>query len=103
MEMPINPHLRAAKIVAVVLKALGGDAKACVISTASGLSESKISRLKNEHLPDVATLLAFAGLKVVPLDSVCVSKDRFDAITVIAQAAMSNVHNTRNLIWEDQE
>ncbi|MCP2041892.1 alpha-glucuronidase [Neisseria sp. HSC-16F19] len=40
----------------------------------SGLSESQLSRMKEERLEQYCTALAAMGLKVVPADAVTVSK-----------------------------
>lgn len=44
------------------------------VCEASGLSESQLSRMKDERLEQYCTALAAMGLKVVPVDSVLVSK-----------------------------
>lgn len=66
-----------------------------------GVSEATISRLKNEHLAGFCAMLAHAGLKVVPVAYVCVNRESYEAITLIASRAMSNQDTAKKLLWDE--
>lgn len=54
----------------MLLQRLQGDASS--FAAAMGVSESTISRLKNEHAESLCTLMAHAGLKIVDQERTCV-------------------------------
>lgn len=85
----ITPDERSRKIAAAVLRALT-ESKQVAISTVTGLSETQISRMKNDQLENWAQLLAYAGLQVVAADEVVVDMLTYQAIAHIATEAMSN-------------
>ena len=70
------------------------------IATAIGSSEATVSRLKNEHLETFSMVLAHAGLKVVPQTHVCVDRESYEAMTLIASRAMADRDIAKKLIWE---
>lgn len=55
---------------------------------ATGLSESKISRLKTDHLGDLALVMAHLGLKVVPTDMDCYKAEYIKLIHELAMPEM---------------
>lgn len=87
-QSSLNPADRARKTVQVVLQALAST-PAASIAAASGLTESTISRLKNEHLHSLAVILSHAGLKVVPADKQCFDPEYVKAIQTLAQAELN--------------
>ena len=87
-ESLLNPVDRARKTVQCVLQALASS-PASAIATASGMTESTISRLKNEHLRGFAVVLAHAGLKIVPADKQCFDPEYVKAIQTLAQAELN--------------
>lgn len=54
--------------IALAMKALATPGKAAACAQAMGVSEPTVSKLKNERMEDVITLLANLGLQVVPSD-----------------------------------
>ena len=96
------PADRSRKAVKAVLQALAEPGRQVAIAAAMGVSESTISRLKNDHLESFALLLAHAGLKVVPVDRVCVDAQTFEAVSRIAAKAMADQDVARKLMWEDE-
>lgn len=65
-----TPAERARKMHSNFLQRVQGAGTS--LSTAMGVSESTLSRLKNEHAESVFQLLAHAGLKVVDETRQCV-------------------------------
>jgi hypothetical protein len=53
-----------------------------------GVSETALSRMKDEKLPEFAALLAACGLKVVPEGSKVYTAQRIQALTVLAREAL---------------
>jgi hypothetical protein len=84
----------------MILQRLQAPGIGVALAASMGVSESSISRIKNEQLENVCLLLAQCGLKVVDADRVCVDKRKFEAITTLASAAMSNQEAVRTLVWE---
>lgn len=98
----LSPVERSRKSSSIVLQALQGVGRQASAAIAMGMSESTISRLKNEHLDHFSLLLAHLGLKIVPADHVCVSRKTYEAMTHIATRAMANESVARQLVWEDE-
>ena len=48
-------------------------------------------------------LLSALGFKAVHSDSVCVRRDKLDALATLAAAAMNDEFCQRRLIWEDEQ
>lgn len=90
-------------MASLVLQRLQEPGRAVAIATAMGTSESTVSRLKNDHLESFARLLAHAGLKIVDCDAVCVKRERWQAMSTMAVAAMSDETIARKLVWEDEQ
>ena len=66
-----------------------------------GVSEATVSRLKNEHLPHFARLLASCGLKVVPVEMQCYRADSIAAMVTLAKERMEQITSPASLTWED--
>jgi hypothetical protein len=71
------------------------------IATEIGVSPPTISRCVSEDLERVMQVLAAAGLKVVPVDRICVDQSMYQALVTIASGAMSNPDTMQQLVWED--
>lgn len=97
-----DPLARARKIESTVLQRLASDASGAAIAIATGLSESKISRLKTDHLPDLAAVLAHLGLKVVPSDFECYKPEYIKLIHELAMPEMARRASLPQLSWEEQ-
>lgn len=89
-ESSPSPEETARKTITTVLQVLATPGRGVAIATAMGTSESTISRFKSEHLENFARILAYAGLRVVSSDKVCVDPLGFDAVSYIAQKAMAD-------------
>ena len=102
-SLSMSPAERARKISAVVLQRTQRDATQVALATAMGCSESTVSRmLAPDHLDKLALLLAHAGLKVVPVERICVDPQMYEAMTRIASKAMSNADMAQQLVWGDE-
>jgi len=88
-KVSIDPLARSRKIEATVLQRLASDASGHALAIVTGLSESKISRLKTDHLSDFALMLAHLGLKVVPADLECYKKEYVNLIHELAMPEMA--------------
>ena len=84
----MNPD-RARLIETTLLQRLA-DHGAAHIAAATGLSESKVSRLKNEHLGDFSKLVAALDLKVVGADLRCYRPDIVEAWRTLARAGFNH-------------
>jgi hypothetical protein len=77
------------------------------LATAVGKDDtSQISRIRSGQLgatvQDVARLMYAAGLKIVPVDRVCVDGATYQAMATIAARAMGDAEIARKLTWDDQ-
>lgn len=101
VSMP--PAERARKMQSLILQRTQRDATQVALATAMGVSESTVSRmLAPDHLDKLALMLARAGLKIVPLERVCVDRQMFDAMSCIASKAMADSSVAQRLTWEDE-
>lgn len=98
----MSPSERARKIESTILASIQGHGRQVALAAATGMSEPAVSSMKGEALGKFATLLAHAGLKVVSVDKVCVSREMYEAMTLINQRAMSDPAIARKLVWEDE-
>jgi len=71
------------------------------IATEIGVSPPTVSRFVSEDLERACQVLAVAGLKLVPIDRVCVDHSMYQALVTIASGAMSNPDTMQQLVWED--
>lgn len=89
----------------LIAKNLGG-ASLDTLSQAIGRDDSQVSRIRSGQLgatvQDVARLLYAAGLKVVPIDRVCVDGATYQAMATIAARAMANEKIAKEITWGDQ-
>lgn len=98
-----TPAERARKISCVVLQRVQRDATQAALATAMGVSESTVSRmLAPDHLDKMALMLAHAGLKVVPVERICVDPQMYEAMTRIASRAMADTETAQRLVWGDE-
>lgn len=104
-DMPassVTPAERSRKMVSFVLQALQEPGRQVAIAASMGVSESTVSRMKNEQLENMTLLLAHAGLKIVPADYVCVDRMTYESVAHLATRAMSRPEIAKQLIWEDE-
>lgn len=75
---------RSRKIESIILQRLAEKTQT-TIAIELGVSESKISRLKNDDIPMIAKLITCLGLNVVPDDSLEVSQAELKSIKTLAK------------------
>lgn len=75
---------RSRKIESMILQRLAEKTQTS-IAIELGVSESKISRLKNDDIPMISKLITCLGLKVVPDDSLEVSQAELKSIKTLAK------------------
>jgi hypothetical protein len=92
-----TPSETARKMHCMVLQRLQESGLAVAIAAQIGVSEATISRLKNEHLETLCSVLAYAGLKIVPAEAQCVSPDTLSALVTFAKAHMAAVTSASEL------
>ena len=102
-QLSSSPAERARKISSTILHATQRDATQSALAAAMGVSESTVSRmLAPAHLDQMAILLAHAGLKVVPVERICVDPQMYEAMTRIASRAMADTETAQRLVWGDE-
>jgi len=99
-QASIPPTETARKGVRLALQMLQEPGKAGALAVAMGVSDATISRIKNERLEEVAALCAHLGVKWVPADHKCVSRETFDFLTRTHQRVMQQAPQ---LVWESDE
>ena len=100
-SLSISPRERSRKAYAMVLQALSQNGTAVAIAATLGVSEATISRTKNDHCEQVLDLICALGLKVVPVEYVCVKPEVFNAVAVLSQAMVRQDDFVKQLSWED--
>lgn len=95
-----TPSERARKAYLTVLRALQEPGRQVAIATAMGVSESTVSRFKNDQLEQFCSVLAHAGLKVVPTDMQCFPADKVQALLTLAKDHLSAIERPDQLVWE---
>lgn len=96
-----SPDERARKATSLVLQRLSPDGTQRNLAQAWGVSESSVSRLK-EQVEPVMRLVAQLGLKVVPAEMKCYSPRELDAMFVLAKANMNRADNVDDVLrWDE--
>lgn len=95
-----TPTERARKSHLTLLRALQEPGRQMALATAMGVSESTISRLKNEHAEAFCAMAAHLGFKLVPSEHRCVNPETFAAFELLFAKAMSLTSPGR-LVFED--
>jgi transcriptional regulator with XRE-family HTH domain len=96
----VTPAERARKALGLALRNLQEPGSAVAVAAAMGVSESTVSRLKNDHMESVLTLLAHLGLKVVPADFKCVDRESYE---FLVRSHTRVMEKAPGLIWEQDE
>lgn len=102
-EASLSVHERSRKIATTIRKAMQEHGKQVALATAMGVAESTVSRMNGETLDAFASLLAHCGLNAVPLEAVCVSRERAEAMGVLLNAALRKSENPAQLLWDDEQ
>lgn len=101
MTVPTStPSERARKAYLTVLQRLQDNGKQTAVATAMGVSESTISRFKNEQLETLCGVLSHLGLKVVPVEMQCFAPERVQALLTLSKAHLESIQQADQLSWE---
>lgn len=95
----MTPEERAKKGQTLALQKIA-ERTQVVLATAMGVSETTITRIKNDHMEQTLLLLAHLGLKVVPSDFKCVSRETYDFLTATHQRVMQVAPE---LVWDAED
>lgn len=87
-------------MLSIVLRALAQPGSQADIAQQLGLSESTVSRLKNEHLEPLCGMLALAGLKIVPADVRYCRPEQLNALLVLARERLVQVESADELAMD---
>jgi len=98
----VSPAERARKMTSTILQRVQRDATQAAIAVAMGISAATISRFISDHLEKMTLILAHAGLKIVPIERVCVDPQMYEAMTRIASKAMADTETAQRLVWGDE-
>lgn len=99
----MTPDESARKSYSAVLQALADPESTCNQSKLAerlGVSESTVSRLKNDQLLEILRMLAHMGFKVVPNTVRCYPADQIGAIFALAKERMAQLQSVEQLSWE---
>lgn len=96
-----TPTEKARKAAASVFQVLQKDGKQGQIATVLGMSDSTVSRLKNDHMQAVINVLYQAGFKVVPAEFKCIPEVQARAWFDSHQREVAKQLETNNL-WTDE-
>ncbi len=70
------------------------------LASGMGVSESTISRFKNDQLETFCQMVAHLGLKVVPAEMQCFPADRIQALLTLSKAHLEQISQADQLRWE---
>lgn len=94
------PAERARKAYLTVLQRLQDSGKQAAVAAAMGVSDSTISRFKNEQLETLCGVLSHLGLKVVPVEMQCFPPERVQALLTLSKAHLESIQQADQLSWE---
>lgn len=102
--VPSNPPAEAVNPAQLLLRRLA-KLELRTIAAAIGKDETTACRVRSEERPctvsEFAALVSACGLKMVEKERVCVDRKALEALTYLAQRAMSNEQTAKSLVWED--
>jgi hypothetical protein len=95
----MSPRDRARLGYSLFLKKMA-EVNAGDVATLMNVSDSKVSGLKTEKMEECIALLAHIGLKVVPTEHVCMSRD---AHTFLTASHARIVKCAPQLLWGEED
>lgn len=102
-ELCTSPLERSRKAYSRVLQSLQEPGRQVALAVALGVSESTISRVKNERLEECLALLYCAGFKVVPSDRVGIDPEALTFMCQTTARMLSDEELVRQFIFRDDE
>ena len=101
-ELSLHPVGRSRKAYGRFLQSLQDPGRQVALAAALGVSESTISRIKNERMEECLALLYCAGFKVVAAEKVCVTPEALAFMRQITVRVLSSDEQSRELFGEDE-
>lgn len=101
-ELCLSPAERARNALARILQVLAPAGSQVAIAASMGASESTVSRIKNERLPECLAFLYACGFKVVSADKVCVAADELQMLRQFYARAVTTEHIASQLFDDDE-
>lgn len=87
-------------MVSAVLKACRSTSTQAAIAVAMGTSETTLSNMLSKDLDRLCLLLAHSGLKIVPNDAQCFSRDKVHALLTLARDHLVQMEHPEQLSWD---
>jgi hypothetical protein len=97
----VSPQIveRSRKNVTTILKSLSSTGQT-VAASFMGVSESTVSRMKDQELEKLSDLLAACGLKVVPESMQCFPAEHVEALRILALQSSVLNNKADQLRWD---
>lgn len=73
------------------------------VAAALGISESAVSKMKEDELSKAATVIAVCGLKIVPETFKCVEPRTMETLLELAGQRMDSLRRNPEALFEDPE
>lgn len=97
-----SPTDRARKSATLALQRLSPDGTQRNIAQSWGVSESTVSRLK-ENIEPISKLCAQLGIKWVPVEMKCYPPEQLEALLTLAKASLARAKSVDDVLsWEDE-
>jgi transcriptional regulator with XRE-family HTH domain len=96
----LTPAERARKALQSIFHRLQEAGTGSQVASAMGVSESTVSRIKNERLEEVLLFLGHLGYKVVPTEFKCVNPSTYE---FLVESHRRVIEKAPGLIWEQEE
>lgn len=91
---------RSRKNESTILQALAMRGQA-EVAKFMDVSETKISRMKNEDVAEIADFLTALDLKAVPVNMQCYHPDHIQALLHLAKAHLAEIESPDQLQWPE--
>lgn len=101
-ELSAGPNEKARKALARVLQAMQSGWKGGAVAVALGVSDSTVSRIKNEQMEGVLLLLYALGFKVVEQGKSYVDQNELRALRAVYCRVMSDEDSASRLFEDDE-
>lgn len=85
----------------MVLQRLQANGKQAAVAASMGVSDTLISRFKNEQLETLCSVLCHLGLKIVPAEMTCFAPDKVQALLTLSKAHLEAIDKADQLSWEE--
>lgn len=101
-ELSLSPAERSRKAYGRFLQSLQEPGRQVALAAVLGVSESTVSRIKNERMEECLSLLYHAGFKVVPAEKVCITPDALAFMRQVTARVLASDDQARELFGGDE-